>query len=136
MPILKNQRHELFAQNLAKGMTGSAAYKFAGYVAIGNSAESSASTLQRTPKVAARVAELKERAAEKAVASREWIIDRLTENAIGHQITNPAASNKALELIGKEQHSMFTDKKDITLRMSIEDLVMKSMPKDDDVEGE
>lgn len=31
MPVLKNQRHESFAQALAKGMTASDAYTAAGY---------------------------------------------------------------------------------------------------------
>ena len=31
MPVLKNARHELFAQNLAKGMSATKAYAKVGY---------------------------------------------------------------------------------------------------------
>lgn len=38
MPILRNTRHEAFAQNLAKGMSAAAAYRKAGYKANDGSA--------------------------------------------------------------------------------------------------
>lgn len=57
MPILKNARHELFAQNLAKGKSQTQAYIAAGYSE--NGAAVSGSQLLTNPKVSDRVAELK-----------------------------------------------------------------------------
>lgn len=62
MPALENQRHEIFAQALAKGKTQDEAYKIAGY----QPSEPNASRLTRNDKVQARVAELAERGADRA----------------------------------------------------------------------
>lgn len=70
---LKNARHERFAQELAKGSSATAAYAAAGY----EPSEQNASRLTRNDKVAARVAELKERAAEKAVVTVASLTERL-----------------------------------------------------------
>ncbi len=54
MPVLKNARHESFAQNLAKGMSATAAYEKAGY----KPNDGSAGRLHRNAQVKRRVAEL------------------------------------------------------------------------------
>lgn len=71
MPILPNQRHEAFAQALAKGKTADEAYALAGYRANrGNATRMNANESIRT-----RVQELQAKAAEKA----EWTVaDRLS----------------------------------------------------------
>ncbi len=61
MPVLKNTRHERFAQNLAKGMSAAKAYEKAGY----KRTDGSAGRLHRNAQVKRRVAELQNRAAEK-----------------------------------------------------------------------
>ncbi len=61
MPALKNQKHEAFAQAVAEGMSGTAAYR-ANVAAIGTKTETcmcEASTLLSDPKVSQRVAELR-----------------------------------------------------------------------------
>lgn len=73
---LKNARHERFAQELAKGSPASSAYVSAGY----EYSEPNASRLTRNEKVAARVEELKERAAEKAVITAADIARQLDED--------------------------------------------------------
>ena len=74
MPVLENARHERFAQGLAKGKTQEQAYIDAGYSE--NGARVSASQLLTNPNVAARVAELQERAAIRV----EWdIADAIRE---------------------------------------------------------
>jgi hypothetical protein len=73
---LKNARHERFAQELAKGSPASAAYEAAGYAP----SEPNSSRLTRNDKVAARVSELKERAAEKAVITAADIARQLDED--------------------------------------------------------
>ncbi|HEV7415020.1 MAG TPA: terminase small subunit [Tianweitania sediminis] len=69
MPVLKNARHERFAQELAKGKTATEAMKAAGYSDPRNS-----SRLTKNDEITRRVDEIKSRVAEKA----EWTAaDRL-----------------------------------------------------------
>lgn len=80
MPPLSNTRHELFAQGIAKGMTGESAYEAAGYAKHAPSA----SRLLTHANVQARVTELQERAAAKTeltVASVTNTLLRIAEKA-------------------------------------------------------
>lgn len=54
MPVLKNARHDAFAQNLARGMSQDAAYSKAGYTP----SRHSASKLAKKPAIRARIAEI------------------------------------------------------------------------------
>lgn len=105
MPTLENPKHEAFAQGLAKGLSASVAYVAAGY----RESRSSASRLSTNANIVARVAELQAMVAERVVVDRQWVLSKLIENATNTQETNPSASNKALELIGKEI-GMFVDR--------------------------
>lgn len=105
MPVLDNQRHEAFAHAMAKGLSADEAYQQAGFAAN----RGNASRLKANESIQARVAELLGMAAERVVVDREWVLAKLVENASNHQAENPAASNKALELIGKEL-GMFVDR--------------------------
>lgn len=70
MPVLKNARHEAFAQELAKGKTADEAYASAGF----KPDRGNASRLTANDSIRARVEEIKARVAEKA----EWTAaDRL-----------------------------------------------------------
>lgn len=62
MPVLKNTRHERFAQEISKGKTLDEAYTLAGF----KPNKGNPSTLSKRPEIAQRLKELKERAAEKA----------------------------------------------------------------------
>lgn len=79
MPILRNPRHERFAQGLAKGLCGKAAYCEAGYQSTGNAAEVGAAKLVRNGKIAARVAELQARQVQRLDVSVESIVSELEE---------------------------------------------------------
>lgn len=71
MPVLRNGKHEAFAQALANGKTASDAYVSAGF----NPSRSAASRLSTNVNIERRVAEIKARVAEKA----EWsAADRLS----------------------------------------------------------
>lgn len=109
MAVLSNQRHEAFAQALAKGLTADEAYKQAGF----KPNRGNASTLKAKKNIQARVAELQGMAAERVVVDREWVLAKLVENATNTQETNPSASNQALQLIGKEL-GMFVDRSENT----------------------
>jgi phage terminase small subunit len=62
MPGLSNQRHEAFAQGVAKGLTADQAYQEAGY----NPSRSAASRLSTNVNIQARIAELVEAGAKRA----------------------------------------------------------------------
>ena len=70
MPILKNPRHEAFAQELAKGKTADEAYQAVGYRAD----RGHASRLAANGNICARLAELQAVGAEKAVVTIESLI--------------------------------------------------------------
>ena len=109
MPVLSNARHEAFAQALAKGKSADAAYEMAGFKAN----RGNATRLKANESIQKRVAELQaittDRVIERSVIDKQWVMARLQENALAHQASNPGASNKALELIGKE-FGMFVDR--------------------------
>ena len=76
MPILKNSRHELFAESVASGKTQEQAYIDAGYAV--KDARAKASRLMATNgNIAARVQELKERAAKRVEITQADIIESL-----------------------------------------------------------
>ena len=75
MPALENARHERFVQGLMKGKTQELAYIDAGFSE--NGADVSASRLLGNAKVSDRLAELQERAANKAVIDKTLIVEKL-----------------------------------------------------------
>lgn len=75
MPALTNARHERFAQELAKGQTPESAYEAAGF----RPARQNAHRLMTNDDVAARVAELQERAAIKTEVTAASLIDEAEE---------------------------------------------------------
>lgn len=75
MPILENQRYELFAQELAKGKSATEAYVLAGY----KPSRKNASRLRTKEDIAARVAELQTVAARSAEITIESICRELDE---------------------------------------------------------
>jgi phage terminase small subunit len=77
MPALDNQRHERFAQELAKGRTATEAYIEAGY----KGHDGNAATLRGNQRVAARVAELQDRAAKRTEVTVADITERLLKIA-------------------------------------------------------
>lgn len=92
MPALDNPRHERFAQELAKGKSQLEAYKEAGY----KPSEQHACRLASSGKVAARVAEILERAAlrtEITVASITESLLRIAKK--GEDLIEPAGLSVA-----------------------------------------
>lgn len=73
MPILKNAKHEIFAQEVAKGSHIDAAYVAAGY----QEHAPNAIRLRRNDKVAARIAEIQERAFRRTNITVERIAEEL-----------------------------------------------------------
>jgi hypothetical protein len=120
MGQLTNVKHELFCRGLAAGKSQSQAYADAGY----EKSTTNSSVMARRPDIKERVAELLEekeqrfnggpngdldyeaaveRARGEAVIDPGWVIAELMENAkLARDAGQYAASNKALELLGKE----------------------------------
>lgn len=86
MSVLRNQRHELFAQGLAKGLPASVAYVEAGYAEN----DSNAARLNGNEQVKARVTELKERAAARTEITVAGITERLLNIAAKGERSNDA----------------------------------------------
>ena len=75
MAKLENHKHEVFAQELAKGLPSAEAYVNAGY----SFNEGNASRLKSNDKVQARVAELQERGAKRAEVTIATLVEELEE---------------------------------------------------------
>ena len=129
MPILDNAQHEKFVQELVKGKGNGEAYIAAGYKAKNVSVASACATkLLKIAKIAARLAELQQKAEDKAVLTKTWVIKRLVENVeramtaiavtdregetTGEYKYEGSVANRALELLGKEL-GMFVDRKEV-----------------------
>ena len=117
MPVLDNQRHEAFAQGLAKGRSATEAYTLAGY----KGDRTAASRLSTNVHIRQRVDELQAMVAERVVVDREWVLAKLIENAANNQEANPNASNKALELIGKELGMFVERSENVNLNVDVTD---------------
>src|SRR6266567_1964853 len=105
MPILNNPRHERFAQLLATGQNPAQAYATVGYEEKG-SYTCGPRLLKRT-EIKARVDELRQQVARSAVdaaaLNRQFVLTELMDNAIKAKENQEwSASNRALELLGKE----------------------------------
>jgi phage terminase small subunit len=79
MPVLKNARHEKFAQGLASGKTADEAYELAGF----KPNRGNASRLKSNENILKRIEEIKsivtERAIEKLAITKERIVDELAK---------------------------------------------------------
>lgn len=85
--MLRNIRHERFAQGIAKGLPATQAYTQAGYAARGRSLESNASRLLRNAEVQSRLAELAAKLAKPAIADADEIQQFLTTAMRGRDET-------------------------------------------------
>jgi len=121
MPILRNPRHERFAQALARGIEAQEAYKSAGFKAH----TSNPYRLAQKSGIRARVSELlaktqaieeraTARAIERTAISRERVIEMLLEDReLARKEGQAAAAVSATKLIGMELHRMFVDRKEV-----------------------
>ena len=77
MPILKNAKHERFAQGISEGMSNAEAYVWAGYETNANAAAVSATRLLKDAKVQTRIAELLKRREDIEIRATEKAVDKL-----------------------------------------------------------
>lgn len=110
MPVLKNPRHEKFAQALAQGKTADEAYKTAGFKAN----RGNATTLKANQSISNRVKEIQGRAAERVAVTIQSITDELDEirKAAGDVGQHSAALGAVM---GKAKlHGLLIEKKQVT----------------------
>ena len=88
MPVLKNAKHERFAQALAKGKTASEAYVLAGY----KESRAAASRMSAKVSIQSRVGELLNRGAERAECTVASLIEEFEEaRGLARSIERPAS---------------------------------------------
>lgn len=128
MPILGNTRHERFAQGLAKGLSGKAAYCEAGYRSTGNAAEVGAAKLVRNGKITARVAELQARQVRRLDVTVESIVAELEEARAAALDHNQMAAAVAASLGKAKLLGLIVD------RAEVESVIRKPMREPGQVE--
>ncbi len=109
--MLKNSRHELYAQGLFQGKTSIQAYEDAGFIRN----HANASTLRSNQKVIDRVAELHARTVTSINISQEWIRERLVDvvvTCLSYEKIDSSGANKALHLLGLD-HGMFVERAEV-----------------------
>ncbi|HEU0050169.1 MAG TPA: hypothetical protein VFQ43_21440 [Nitrososphaera sp.] len=109
--ILRSVRHELYAQNVAAGMSRSEAYQLAGFKGKRKGAHVE---IDKNPLVLRRIEELLRQTAAKSELSRRAILDRIFQDwELARKLGQVPAALKAAELMGREMHKMFTERKEI-----------------------
>ncbi len=148
MPVLKNQRHEAFSQELAKGKSGAEAYEAAGY----KPSRKNASILKTNQDVIARVMELQGRRADRVILNKMYLTEAAIENiekALGRKpvkisrrvkvgdgeyedevaevfVYEGAVANAAIKLAGTEL-GMFVERKDFRISTEYDKLTDKEL---------
>lgn len=110
MPVLKNPKHERFAQELAKGKTQIEAYKIAGY----KPDDGAAARLSGNVRVQSRLAELQERGAKRAEITVETITRQLAEDRdLAKEVKSASAAVSATMGLAK-LHGLIREKHEHT----------------------
>jgi phage terminase small subunit len=106
-----------FALARLEGKTQREAYDLAGYTA--KDRDAGASAIASNPKVAAFIEKHMQAAAEKALVTPEYVIERLRIESEGTgPDTSSSARTKATELLGKYL-GMFTERQEVTMKSDI-----------------
>ena len=109
MPVLYDTREEKFAQLIVRGAKPNQAKIDAGYPA-----KRPVKGLMEEPRIAGRIKELMERAADRATLTRVDILERIKDDwDKARSLGQMSAALKAAEMVGKELHKMFVDRKEI-----------------------
>lgn len=111
MPVLKNARHEAFAQGLAKGKTSDEAYADAGF----KPNRGNATRLKANESVSDRVKELQAQGAERALVSIESLTEELEEARRLAMADEKGASAAVAAVMGKAKlHGLLVEKNEHT----------------------
>ena len=103
--ILRNPRHELYAQGVAAGLSRKEASLKAGFKGAGPKV---------TPAITQRITELLRNSAKRSEFSRKEVLDRIVQDwDLGRKLGQVSSALKAAELYGKEVHKMFVDRREV-----------------------
>lgn len=106
--VLRNPRHERYAQGLAAGYEKGRAYQEAGYKGKAHA------QLDRQSHIAQRVKELLDMRSRRAELSRKDILDRIYQDwELSRKLGQMGAALKAAHLMGTELHRMFIERKEV-----------------------
>ena len=109
--VLRNPKYELMAQGLVRGLSKEEAYKNAGF---GGDPKRNARVVAARPLVQRRVRELLQNAASRAELSRAKILERIYDDwETARKLGQMPAALKAAEMMGKELHRMFVERKEV-----------------------
>jgi phage terminase small subunit len=118
-PILPNQRHERFAQEVAQGKSAGEAYRLAGYRAANHSAETAGSRLLKNVEVQQRIVELQQKVARKVEITLESLLREAADiQTAAISAKQYAAANGALKLKAELSGHYVLRKQDVTPRRS------------------
>lgn len=106
MAVLKNARHEKFAQGMFSGLAKQRAYLAAYPGSTEAAAASSATALLKNPKVSARIDELQRKVEARALITREMVINGLLGLAQGGEDVPASVKRAAWRDLG-EHLAMF-----------------------------
>lgn len=105
--ILRNARHELYAQGVASGLAKQEAYAQAGF-------KGTYYSLDQRPDIKGRIRQILEHASRRAELSRKDILDRIFQDwELARKLGQVPAALKAGELMGRELHRMFTERREV-----------------------
>ena len=109
--VLRNPQHEIYAQARAAGCNKDEAYQKAGYK--GKSIQAIC-RMDTKIDIRQRIKEILESSARRAELSRRDILDRIYQDwELARKLGQVPAALKAAELMGRELHRMFTERKEI-----------------------
>lgn len=107
--ILRKPRYELFAQGIVAGLAPDEAAKRAGY-----KSQNAGYALSAKPEIKRRIDELLNNSARRSELSRRDILDRIFQDwELARKLGQVPAALKAAELMGKEMHKMFVERKEV-----------------------
>jgi len=119
MPILRNQRHERFAQEIAQGKSAGEAYRLAGYRAANHSTETAGPRLSKNVQVQERIVELQQNVAQKAEIALETLVREAGQiQTAAMRVKQYSAANGALKLKAELSGHYVQRKEDVTPRRS------------------
>lgn len=121
--MLKNAKHEAFAQALAKGQSASDAYVTAGY----NESRSAASRLSTNVNIANRIKELQSKAAERAIVTIEDIARQLDEDREFARQCGSASASVAATMGKAKVLGLVTDKTESKTELSVDNSIAALM---------
>lgn len=117
MPVLSNIKHEMFCQNIIKGMNQTEAYKAAGYKCSDEIARRNASRLLTKVDISERMDELRRQIEEKFEISKNKILKELARIAFfdPKELFNPNGTLKKIDQLDEDTAAVIAGLEVVTI---------------------